>query len=96
MPWNDRHPADGPWLRGYLAECMRYPLLQSADGRTWTQVNELEGRVGIDSDTLLEDVASDGVSTALLDVSGDGPPVVRRIVNEPLAAAAWSAVRLRG
>jgi hypothetical protein len=73
---------------GYLAACMRYPLLQSADGRTWTQVNGPEGWVGIDSDTWFEDVASDGVSTVLLDVSGDGPPVVRRIENEPLNTAA--------
>jgi hypothetical protein len=68
--------------------CMRYPLLQSADGRTWTQMNGPDGSVGIDSDTWLKDVASDGVSTVLLDVSGDGPPVVRRIENEPLSTAA--------
>jgi hypothetical protein len=44
--------------------------------------------VEVDSDTWLKDVASDGVSTLLLDVSGDGAPVVRRIENEPLGTAA--------
>ena len=44
--------------------------------------------VEIDSDTWLKDVASDGVSTVLLDVSGDGAPVVRRIENEPVGRAA--------
>ena len=70
---------------GYLAKCMRYPLLQSADGRTWTQVNGPEGSVGIESDTWFEDVAADGVSTVFLDMSGKGSPVVRRIENEPLS-----------
>jgi hypothetical protein len=73
---------------GYLAECMRYPLLQSADGRTWTQVNGPDGSAGIDSDTWLEDVASDGVSSVFLDVSGGGAPVAWRVVNEPLDSAA--------
>jgi hypothetical protein len=82
------YAACDPRTDGYGEECMRYPLLQSADGRTWTQVNGPEGWVGIDSDTWFEDVASDGVSTVLLDVSGDGPPVVRRIENEPLNTAA--------
>lgn len=71
-----------PRTDGYGDECMRYPLLQSTDGRTWTQVNGPEGSVGIDSDTWLKDVASDGASTVLLEVSSDGPPVVRRSVNE--------------
>ncbi len=70
---------------GYLDGCMRYPLLQSADGRTWTQVNGPDGSVGLSTDTWLEDVASDGISTVLLDASGDGPTVAWRSVNEPLA-----------
>jgi hypothetical protein len=82
------YAACDPRTDGYGEECMRYPLLQSADGRTWTQVNGPEGWVDIDSDTWFEDVASDGVSTVLLDVSGDGPPLVWRIENEPLSMVA--------
>jgi hypothetical protein len=80
--------ACGPRTDGAGKACMRYPLLESADGRTWTQVNGPDGSVGIDSDTWLKDVASDGVSSVFLDVSGDGAPVVRRIENEPVGTAA--------
>jgi hypothetical protein len=82
------YAACDPRTDGHGEACMRYPLLQSADGRTWTQVNGPDGSVGIDSDTWLKDVASDGVSSVFLDVSGDGAPVVRRIENEPVGTAA--------
>jgi hypothetical protein len=78
----------GPRTDGAGKACMRYPLLESADGRTWLQVNGPDGSVGIHSDTWLKDVASDGVSTVFLDVSGEGAPFVRRVVDEPLESEA--------
>lgn len=56
-------------------ECLRFPLLESADGRIWSQVNGPDGSFGIDSDTWLEDVASDGASTVLLSIAGAGPAI---------------------
>ncbi len=55
-------------------ECLRFPLLESADGRTWSQVNGPDSSNGIDSDTWLQAVASDGASAVLLGVAGGEPP----------------------
>jgi hypothetical protein len=64
-------------------ECLRFPLLESADGRTWSQVNGPDGSFGITSDTWLQDVASDGASSVLLSVAGGGPPVAWAMRVEP-------------
>jgi hypothetical protein len=66
--------------------CPLHQILESADGRTWSQVNEPAGPVGIDSDTPLKDVASDGISTVWLSLAeADRPAVVWHVLNETLA-----------
>jgi hypothetical protein len=67
---------------------MRYPLLQSARWSDLDAGQRTRGWFGTDSDTWFEGVAPDGVSTAFLDASDDGPPVVRRNENKPLSTAA--------